>query len=259
MKKAVGVIITISMVMCSCMVAWGAPTGKIQTNGGTDAKDVYGSYKLSGTVDTNGDGIPDTDTKNNSDGSYTPDGDSNDKPDGDGIADTVPDFKDGDNNPYNNTPTDNNNYVNSDNYDDPDAVAPEGATFSVDISWGSLQYDYVVTGSTWDPTTHTYTGGTQGWKVKGTDNDADNITVTNHSNVSIRARYKFESALKNADNSPKLTGTFTDPSLKIEHAVGRTTAASDVTGLKLTGDPGTELNDNTKLGTVTIKIDYTIL
>lgn len=266
MRKAVGIIITISMIMSCCMVAWAAD---ITGNGGEASKDVYGSYKLSGTVDSDGDGMPDTDTKKDTDSdgeddSYVGDGNSDGILDGDGVADTVPDYAvDGDNDGDGDVDDDDvdkaKEYEDSDEYDDPSAVAPGAATFSVDIAWGNLQYDYVVTGSTWDSNSHTYTGGTKEWKVRGTEDVANAITITNHSNVAIRARYKFDSALKNEDNSPKLTGTFAPSLLKVESAVGKVTADSDVTALSLTGDPGTELQDNTKLGTVTIKIDYTIL
>ena len=290
MKKAVGIIITISMVMCSCMVAFGATTNsvyKTDTDTGTtafsntdegDSKEVYGSYKLGGTIDKDGDGVPDTDTKtdNDSDGvddAYTSDGSDDDSiPDGDGVADSFPDYdEDGDNDGDGDVDEEDisagKDLANSDDFDDPDAISPEGATYSVDVVWGDMKYDFNVTGATWDSTQHKYVGGTQAWEGRydgdktadPNDLDSEEIRVTNHSNVAIRVRYKFTNKLKDAEgNEVNLTPTFTQPSMKLQHSVGKT-PSTDVAVLSLEGDPGTANLKDTNLGSVTIKIDYTIV
>ena len=55
-----------------------------------------------------------------------------------------------------------------------------GDVYSVDISWGTMQFTYAESGSlTWNPNDHSYDGTTTtGWTAKGYT-----VTVTNHSNV----------------------------------------------------------------------------
>lgn len=270
MKKAVGIIITISMIMCSCMVAWAA--NPIKSNGGTDAHNVAGSYSVTDIADKDGDGVPDTDTKDTS-GNFTPDGDSNGIPDGDGTPDAKPDYDINNDNKPDKVPTagdnidwdgdgdvdaddQNANPSDSPNIDAPDAISPTGATYSVTITWGNLLYDYKVTGSTWDPSSHTYKNGTVNWVGRNGAASTD-IVVANNSNVDVRVRYKFTPDAKFS----ALNGSFSPNMMKIENALGKPagTAANATTSLSLAGDPGTNLDTDAKLGEVTIKIDYTII
>ena len=299
MKKAVGIIITVSMIMGSTMMAWAdTTTSKYETDeatGGTafstqpgvnegESKEVYGKYNVTDIKDVNGDGVPDTDTKDNkgtedaADDEYGSDSNGDGKPDGDGTPDKIPDYaNNGDNNndgTVNNADiADGKNKSESSDFDDGgDAIAPEGAVFSVDVVWGNMKYDYNVSGAEWDPDTHTYTNPDSAkWEgrddaVDANDLNSEQIKVTNNSNVAIRVRYNFESKLKDANNQDiNLVGTFktTDlqtakPMMKLQHSVGRL-PASDIAALDITGNPGTAALDNANLGTVTIKIDYTII
>ncbi|WP_444433067.1 hypothetical protein [Ruminococcus sp.] len=61
--------------------------------------------------------------------------------------------------------------------------------YSVDVSWGSMEFTYTDAYiGDWDPTTHKYINPVEAkWSC---DTDANKVTVTNHSNVSI-AVYVF--------------------------------------------------------------------
>lgn len=65
------------------------------------------------------------------------------------------------------------------------------AVISADIAWDDMTFTYKdYTVGKWDPSTHTY-GDTDfgGWK-----SEAKAITITNHSNIQIKASASFESA-----------------------------------------------------------------
>ena len=53
-----------------------------------------------------------------------------------------------------------------------------GDVFSVDVEWDNLSFNYMAA-DTWDPETHTNTGG--GWE----ENVTGSVTVTNHSNIAV--------------------------------------------------------------------------
>ena len=55
--------------------------------------------------------------------------------------------------------------------------------YSVDIVWGSLEYKYKEGTGAWNPSTHTYATGGEGWS---NENGADIIKVINHSDVKIK-------------------------------------------------------------------------
>lgn len=87
----------------------------------------------------------------------------------------------------------------------------EGAlsVLSVDIAWGGMNFEYKAASmGTWDPDTHDYIDPVAGgW----TDAKAT-ITVTNHSNVAIRAGFKFVSAVAG------LSATFTSSTFVVPSA-----------------------------------------
>jgi hypothetical protein len=86
-------------------------------------------------------------------------------------------------------------------------IVGDGQTkISVDIKWGDMKFVYDTGGRTWDPSTHTYIGGSgvESWLV---DNAAENsgianewylergnnrIVVTNHSNRAIDALFNYD-------------------------------------------------------------------
>ena len=66
-----------------------------------------------------------------------------------------------------------------------------GTVYSVDITWGSMEFTYTAASAgTWDPETHSTSGGGSGtWAPKTAD--GDKITVTNHSNTGVTASLTY--------------------------------------------------------------------
>ena len=62
--------------------------------------------------------------------------------------------------------------------------------YSVDVAWGSMAFTYTgASTGTWQPSTHTYSSATAaGWSCA---DGANKITVTNHSNDSVAASFKY--------------------------------------------------------------------
>ena len=79
-------------------------------------------------------------------------------------------------------------------------IAYTAAVFSVDLSWGNMEFTYNPgSQGEWDPETHSYKEGTaiaSGWTC---DENADRITVTNHSNVAVTATAMFAPSAEFAD------------------------------------------------------------
>ena len=126
--------------------------------------------------------------------------------------------------------------------------------YKVDITWGSMDFTYTTAGEgTWDPESHTYSGGRNGsWS--STAAGAGDITVTNHSNAAVKATLAFASAAPFSD----VKGSFTtndlplaDASVASAGAPAEAPTASST--LSLSGDPGT-FATGTTLGTVTVTI-----
>ncbi|MCD7957004.1 MAG: hypothetical protein LUG93_14905 [Lachnospiraceae bacterium] len=63
--------------------------------------------------------------------------------------------------------------------------------YSVDITWGSLEFTYTEAGAqTWDPSTHTYSEAEEGgWSYEEGSNI---LTITNHSNSAVAGTVKCE-------------------------------------------------------------------
>ena len=121
-----------------------------------------------------------------------------------------------------------------------------------------MEFTYSVGGvKVWDAQTHQYTvtDATGGWSENG-----NNVQVTNHSNVDVKATF---TSAQNSGNT--LTGPFTyhngktadrTRELSLPDAVeGHAHAADYVTAaLKLSGTPSSTMTDFTKVGTITVKI-----
>lgn len=63
--------------------------------------------------------------------------------------------------------------------------------YSVDVTWGSMEFTYNVAASdaTWIPETHVYATKTTGTSLWTCDADADKVTVTNHSNAAVNVAF----------------------------------------------------------------------
>ena len=136
---------------------------------------------------------------------------------------------------------------------------PSANIYSVDITWGSMEFTYTAASEgTGNPSTHKFDNKVaSSWSC---EENANKITVTNHSNTAITAALSFSPV----DSFSKLTSSFkdtsdnalTDSSLRIESAVGSNTnnAPSASAYLELSGDIDEPLTEKTKCGTVTVTI-----
>ena len=69
-----------------------------------------------------------------------------------------------------------------------DAAADKVA---VDVSWGDMEFTYQASGTYWDAATHSTKSNEDAfWTANGND-----IKVTNHSNVPIKAEFGFEASV----------------------------------------------------------------
>ena len=130
--------------------------------------------------------------------------------------------------------------------------------YSVDIVWGSMEYTYTGAGEgVWDPSTHTFSGGAAA--VWSCEEDADKITVTNHSNAAVDATlsYTAKSGYTAISGSfSETSGTTNDSVISLPNAVGTavSNAPSDFARLALSGSLAKGVS-NQVIGTVTVTLD----
>lgn len=127
------------------------------------------------------------------------------------------------------------------------------AVYSVDVSWGSLEYVYYANASEgiWNPDNHTFEGvAPSGWSC---ETGEDQITVTNHSNAAIKADFVF----KAGDGYAGITGSFAgleDNTAALATAVGtpKDEAPTVTTRLALSGALDASTADGATIGAVTV-------
>lgn len=131
--------------------------------------------------------------------------------------------------------------------------------YSVDIVWGSMEFTYTGAGEgTWNPDTHTFSGGTAaGWSC---ETNANKVTLTNHSNAAVTATLSYTPGT----NYSGITGNFTESSGTVNDAVlelataDGTTVANAPTAqayLQLTGALASSVTSKTVLGTATVTLN----
>ena len=127
-----------------------------------------------------------------------------------------------------------------------------GTVYSVDITWGSMEFTYTAASAgTWDPETHSTSGGGSGtWAPKTTD--GDKITVTNHSNTGVTASLTYTPVSIYSG----ISGSFDQASLSLATAVGTTVSAAPTGTAKLTlsGALDSSVAAGTKIGTITVTL-----
>ena len=130
------------------------------------------------------------------------------------------------------------------------------ATISVDISWGSLSYDYL---ETWNPNTHQY--DFVGWEL--TNENADRIIVTNNSDVKLNAHFGWE--LDSSQTTSSILGVFKDNSnnnITNKNLIAKNgnTVDSATAYLNLSGTPNNHRSLNESIiGKVTVTISALII
>lgn len=127
------------------------------------------------------------------------------------------------------------------------AATPE--TINVNIEWGAMEFTYNVGGTkTWDAANHAYVDNTtESWSAAG-----NTVTVTNHSNVPVKATLRFAAA--EAYNT--VTGAFDKSELTLATAVDTAVANApkDTAALTLSGTLADTVTQMTQIGTITVAI-----
>ena len=121
-----------------------------------------------------------------------------------------------------------------------------GEVFGVDVTFGSMEFTYTDTKQgTWNPDGHNYTGSASAaWSCA---DGADEVTVTNHSNVDITVTVAYEGAAGGKFGA-NATTTF-----NLETAVGKELNAADKETVTLTLTEAINATNNS-LGTVTVTV-----
>lgn len=138
-----------------------------------------------------------------------------------------------------------------------------GKVYSVDISWQSMEFKFTTTSATWDPGTHSFGSATGSWSVfDGSSNNINTITVTNHSNDSIKANLSYTPIEASVGggfyDSPAESGGNVITSVDVPTAVG-TTRGTAPTGngyLRISGTPSDSWINSSggTLGNITVTI-----
>ena len=141
--------------------------------------------------------------------------------------------------------TANNNTATSGNVTASVTTNNAADTISVDVTWGTLAFEYSQT-ATWNPEDHSQgtTGGA--WALTSTYQNV--ATVVNHSNVAVTATASFTAA-----QDTNYTATFEAASQNLATAVGTTVqnAPSATFAMRVAGSAP---EDGDALGTITITI-----
>ena len=127
------------------------------------------------------------------------------------------------------------------------AGADAGEVISVDIAWDAMDFTYTAPSKgTWNPGTHEYENAAAGsWAAtSGTD---PKITVTNHSNVDVKANFSFRGSIDG------LNGSFTKDTLALDTAVG-TNAADAPTDETVFSVSGSGIDADKEIGTITVTV-----
>lgn len=122
------------------------------------------------------------------------------------------------------------------------AAADPSIVVSADVTWDELSFTYQDGDKHWDAEKHIDVADEGAWETT-----KKNITVTNHSNTSIKASFEF------AADVDGLNGSFDKTEFDLASAENTTTenAPTDTTAF---GISGSAITKDQKIGTITVKI-----
>ena len=130
--------------------------------------------------------------------------------------------------------------------------------YSVDITWGSMEFDYNEAGKNWNAADHKWVNDASdpaGWEVK---NASNTIKVVNHSSKALKANFDFTANAEYTDLNGKFTYNNADLSgaLDLELPKADTEAKEYVVYFAPTGDIPDTHNKTTyaKIGAITITL-----
>lgn len=132
------------------------------------------------------------------------------------------------------------------------------AVYSVDVTWGAMEFDYNAGGQKWDTENHKWVAdeaAPAGWEVK---NSSNTITLANHSSKAVDATFEFVANAEYTD----LGGSFTynnaalNAALELELPHADTAAKNYVVSFNPNGSiPATHsATAYAKIGTITITL-----
>lgn len=130
--------------------------------------------------------------------------------------------------------------------------------YSVDVTWGAMEFDYNAGGQKWDTENHKWVddeAAPAGWEVK---NSSNTITLANHSSKAVDATFAFAANAEYTD----LGGSFTynnaalNAALELELPQADTAAKNYVVSFNPNGSiPATHsATTYAKIGTITITL-----
>lgn len=128
--------------------------------------------------------------------------------------------------------------------------------YSVDITWGKMDFNYSTNDSQqWNPNTHNYdmTHGTPTWTCS---DNADLITISNHSNSPVTATLSYSSK-----NGTAVKGEFSKSKIDLLAPVvgsSPSQAPTAITSLSLSGILPKFAATNSPVGAVTLTVDSAI-
>lgn len=146
-------------------------------------------------------------------------------------------------------------------YGEVDTTGTVQTVYSVDVTWGTMEFTYKINGesNTWDPETHDYTTttGTSHWEIA---TDQDKFTVTNHSNAKVGVAvsstavsgntHNVTATLKDADG----TGNWADTTLESAEGTAYANAPSVAGRVAMSGALPRTLTEKTQLFTLTVTL-----
>ena len=95
--------------------------------------------------------------------------------------------------------------------------------YSVDVTWGAMEFDYNAAGQKWDTESHKYVADETAPAAWAVNNSSNTITLENNSSKAVNASFAF-----NADSSYSgITGEFTYNAQKLTSALTLEKPAED--------------------------------
>ena len=125
-------------------------------------------------------------------------------------------------------------------------------TYSVDIIWGSMTFEYHSADKVWDPSTHRFVESNAARWTPITE-DANAITVTNHSSKPITASFSYTPSA----SYPNINATFDNNTLNLAapaEGSAQNTAPTGTSKITLSGALSSTATQNVTFGSVTVTI-----
>lgn len=129
--------------------------------------------------------------------------------------------------------------------------------YSVDISWSGLDFTYNgPSKGTWDPSTHKYKDPKEGYWTE----ENGTITITNHSNSDITAKFVYTPVSNATGVSMTFGGLDNDSKITVDSADngdGQSgTAKEKIVTVKPNGQLSDSFKNKEKIGTIKITLDH---